>query len=171
MWVFGYGSLMWDGWYQDFDGDAPIKASLPSFYRRFNKGSVVNWGSKETPGPTLNIEAGERHSCTGMAFRLPDQSRAEVLTYLQKREGKPFKLEEHSIVLDGGQEVTAIVPVYHGKYILDMPIDDLVELALRAKGTSGACVDYVINIDQELADNEIHDEEVSKFAALLRDRL
>jgi cation transport protein ChaC len=171
MWVFGYGSLMWDGWYKDFDGDAPAKASLPGFRRRFNKGSVANWGLKQTPGPTLNIEAGEGYSCVGMAFQLPDQRKSEVLGYLQKREGKPFKLEEHSIVVDGGSEVTAIVPVYHGKNIVAQPLDELVELALHAKGTSGACVNYVINIDRELVNHDIHDDEVKAFAARLRERM
>lgn len=103
-----------------------------------------------------------------MAFQLPDQRESEVFAYLKRREGKPFKLEEHSIVLGEGVEVTAIVPVYHGKNIIDKPLDELVALALHAKGTSGACVNYVLNIDQELMDNDIHDDEVIAFAARLR---
>jgi len=171
MWVFGYGSLMWDSWYEDFDGDAPVKATLPGYRRRFNKGSVKNWGSKQTPGPTLNIEADEGSLCAGMAFRFSDQRNAEVIAYLQKREGKAFKLEEHSIILDEGSELTAIVPVYHGKNILDKPVEELIDLTLHAKGTSGACIDYVINIDKKLIAHDIHDDEVKTFAARLRERL
>ena len=106
----------------------------------------------------------------GMAFQFSERFRNEILAYLREREGNSFELEEHLIVLDSGETTTAIVPVYHGRYILSEPYGKLVELALRATGTSGDCVDYVMNIDRELTNHGIDDDEVRKFASLVRER-
>ncbi|MCG8041301.1 MAG: gamma-glutamylcyclotransferase [Candidatus Thiodiazotropha endolucinida] len=170
MWVFGYGSLMWDDWHTEFGGK-PVKARLPDFRRRFNKASVKNWGTKTAPGPTLNIEGKNEASCVGMAFLFTDDKQSEILTYLQRREGKSFGMEEYPIVLQDGSHVTAFVPFYRGPNILDASVEQLVEMALQATGTSGRCSDYVQNIDRELASHGIDDEEVQRFAALLLERL
>jgi cation transport regulator ChaC len=45
MWVFGYGSLMWDGWEQALGGQRVDGAVLPDYGRSFNKKSTRNWGT------------------------------------------------------------------------------------------------------------------------------
>ena len=51
MWIFGYGSLMWDGWEATFDCKRKERAVLKGYARSFTKASVKNWGSKTAPGP------------------------------------------------------------------------------------------------------------------------
>jgi cation transport regulator ChaC len=46
MWVFGYGSLMWDGWEQALGGQRADGAVLPDYRRSFNKKSTRNWGRR-----------------------------------------------------------------------------------------------------------------------------
>ena len=57
MWVFGYGSLMWDGWQTEHGCIRMVKATLRGYRRAFNKASVRNWGTRERPAPTVNITA------------------------------------------------------------------------------------------------------------------
>jgi cation transport protein ChaC len=41
-WIFGYGSLMWDGWEEKFGCEERQVAELPGHVRTFNKASVKN---------------------------------------------------------------------------------------------------------------------------------
>jgi cation transport protein ChaC len=93
MWVFGYGSLMWDGWETRRGCLRRVIAELQGYVRSFNKLSVRNWGSRTYPGPTLNLIA-STSSCRGIAFEFPEERRAEVLAYLIQREGKNFRLNK-----------------------------------------------------------------------------
>ena len=94
MWVFGYGSLMWDGWEQPFGGVRVDGAALAGFRRSFNKKSVRNWGSSKAPGPTLGLEPAPNVNCVGTAFEFPEGRRAAVEKFLRDREGKSFELPE-----------------------------------------------------------------------------
>jgi cation transport protein ChaC len=49
MWVFGYGSLMWDGWQTKHACIRRVPAELDGYSRAFNKASVRYWGSKNHP--------------------------------------------------------------------------------------------------------------------------
>ncbi len=51
MWVFGYGSLMWDQWEQQFGGIRVDRAALVNYRRSFNKASTGNWGTQDLPAP------------------------------------------------------------------------------------------------------------------------
>ncbi|MEX0914733.1 MAG: gamma-glutamylcyclotransferase [Wenzhouxiangellaceae bacterium] len=167
MWVFGFGSLMWDGWHEQYGCRATVKAELIGYRRRFNKASVKNWGTNETPGPTLNVEKCAECNCKGVAFEFSSDSCSTILDYLRGREGKAFNLTDCEVILKGGKKVTAVVPIYSGKNILYRPLDELAEMVLLASGTSGNCVDYVRSIAKSLKRNGISDPEVEKFAAMV----
>jgi len=98
MWVFGYGSLMWDGWEADRGCLGRVTAELRGYARAFNKLSVRNWGTRLYPGPTLNLIASDS-SCRGIAFEFPEARRADTVAYLIQREGKNFTLIERPIIL------------------------------------------------------------------------
>ena len=72
MWVFGYGSLMADEWEERYACVRRTIATLRGFRRTFTKASTKNWGSKEVPCPTLNLEKVENAECWGVAFHFPD---------------------------------------------------------------------------------------------------
>lgn len=170
MWVFGFGSLMWGNWQDKFDCSSKSKANLFGYRRRFNKASVRNWGTKDIPGPTLNVEKSNGSSCYGIAFEFPQEKTKEVLDYLQDREGKKFALVECEVRLENGKNVEAHVPIYQGKNILDMSTEELAALACKAVGEDGKCLDYVLNIAKRLIDLGIEDEEVSQLAIILKQK-
>jgi glutathione-specific gamma-glutamylcyclotransferase len=72
MWIFGYGSLMFDGWEPDRRYFGRTWADLAGYRRVFNKRSVENWGTKERPGLTLNLKESTNSVCRGIAFAFAD---------------------------------------------------------------------------------------------------
>jgi cation transport protein ChaC len=162
MWVFGYGSLMWDGWEKQFNCLQRQLARLHGYRRSFSKASVKNWGSPAHPGPTLNIEAKPQAICTGIAFEFPPEQCDNVSAYLARREGKGFSLTKVPVTIEGGQAATALVPIYKGPNIVDAAsVTDLARLVAAAKGTSGMCRDDVRGIQLELDKLGISDPAVS----------
>ncbi|WP_354124402.1 gamma-glutamylcyclotransferase [Bradyrhizobium sp. LA6.10] len=63
VWVFGFGSLTFDGWQAEFGCLSHQRATLHGYRRAFNKKSVVNWGSEENPGITLNLRSAPGDKC------------------------------------------------------------------------------------------------------------
>ena len=166
MWVFGYGSLMWDGWEKSHGATRSTSASLVGFHRDFNKASTSNWGSSTDRGPTLGLTASATAKCEGIAFEFPDETRDKVLDYLRQREGGSFEFRELDVDLQSGEQVKALVPVNdpkRGTYIGDLSLARRVEMCKRARGSRGACVSYVENIHNELRKMGIVDAAVNEF--------
>jgi len=150
-WVFGYGSLMWDGWESELGCKLRTVATLPGYRRTFNKLSVKNWGTKAAPCPTLNVETDSSASCVGMAFAFSQEARDAVLAYLRKREGKSFRIEPLAIRLDDGKEAKAFTPLYDGKNLSDgLRLDEQVRMIRAAKGASGPGLEYVRGVAGQL---------------------
>ncbi len=169
MWIFGYGSLMWDHWEQEYGYRRTVTADLAGFRREFNKASVKNWGTKQCPAPTLNLVKESSSVCTGVAFEFSDDSRETVTSYLNKREGKNFELENAQIQLHDGGVVSARTPMYRGANLIrGKSLSERAEMARQAKGTSGRCIDYVGSIYDHLVNLGIDDASVAEFRSLVK---
>jgi glutathione-specific gamma-glutamylcyclotransferase len=170
MWVFGYGSLMWDGWEADFGGTRVDRAELLGYRRSFNKRSVKNWGTRETPAPTLGLEPCQGGCCLGTAFEFAEEQHEAIKAFLRGREGASFALAPLLVLLPGGREICAVVPVNDRAgvtYIGNVGIEERARLARAAAGASGRCSDYVRNIRTKLNDLRIQDAQVEEFLRLV----
>lgn len=164
MWIFGYGSLMTDGWEGGYGCTRRVVAELHGYRRSFSKASVVNWGTHACPCPTLMLESGADALCVGIAFEFPETRRAEVEAYLAKREGKGFVFSNLEIVGKEIGSVLALAPLYNGKNILPpATTQELVESVRQARGTSGACSDYIVDVYDKLARLGIDDPVVTQL--------
>ena len=171
MWVFGYGSLMWDGWEQSFDGDRVEGAVLEGHRRAFNKKSVENWGTCDRPCPTLGLESVAGATCTGVAFQFPEARRKAVWAYLRDREGPSFDLQTAAVRLPDARTVSALVAVNDpeaASYIGDMALADRAAMIRGAEGTAGTCVDYLKNTREKLHAVSIEDDAVEAFWTAVR---
>ena len=81
LWVFAYGSLMWDPGFA-FDHCAP--AVLKGYRRAFCVLSKSHRGTPERPGLVLGLAPGG--TCRGMVYRVTPERKAEVQAYLFERE-------------------------------------------------------------------------------------
>ncbi len=168
MWVFGYGSLMWDGWEAERDCLRRVTAELRGYARAFNKLSVRNWGTRLHPGPTLNLIPADS-LCIGIAFEFSETSRGDIRAHLLEREGKNFNLNEQPIVLEDTSAVMALVPLYGGKNVLPAArASEVVGMALKANGTSGSCASYINAVFDHLSELGINDPAVSEVHKALQ---
>ncbi|SAL09547.1 ChaC-like protein [Caballeronia sordidicola] len=169
MWVFGYGSLMIDGWEDGYGCTQRVVAELRGYQRVFDKASIVNWGTRACPCPTLNLRpCSKLDGCVGTAFEFPDERRVDVEAYLVKREGKGFELKSLEVTATGAGVVQALVPIYTGKNVLIATSrDDLLKLIQQASGKSGNCTTYVLNVYDELAKAGIQDAAVTSLRNFL----
>lgn len=165
MWVFGYGSLMWDGWEKELGCQRRVEADLLGYCRVFNKASVRNWGSKLQPGPTLNLQAREHGKCRGIAFEFSGDKQAAVMDVLKDREGG-FDLNPLAVKLADGSSVAAVTLIYKGKNIIaDKSTEDIVAMIAVASGTSGSCRDYATSVIAQIRALGVDDAAIAELSA------
>jgi cation transport protein ChaC len=161
--VFGYGSLMWDGWETPFGGTRTCGAVLHGYRRAFNKQSVTNWGRPDAPCPTLGLEPVPGETCTGCAFQFEDGRRGAVLRYLNEREGDDFDLQEVEVELPEGTMASAYTAVNDrsgASYIGHTSAMETARMIGGTKGTSGRCVAYIRRLRRKLHALSIRDDAV-----------
>lgn len=164
--IFGYGSLIWDDWCDDLHCVSKKVGVLRGYRRAFNKASTRNWGTKQLPGPTLNLVLDRHSSCIGMVFEFPEENRSAVMARLEEREGKGFRFPELPVRICLSTTVSAFVPIYSGKNtIRDKTLEDIVEMIMVATGKKGRCRDYVINLHEHLRSAGINDLVIEDMAS------
>src|SRR5215471_636076 len=141
MWIFAYGSLMFDGWEAACGCIDRKWADLPGYRRSFNKKSIKSRGTGEVPGLTLNLVRAPGHMCRGIAFAFEDNNKApKILLDLQKREAcRPCPL---AVQLED-RAVTAQVFIYEGRNLIDdsIPLAEKVRMVVEAAGIRGSDFD------------------------------
>jgi cation transport protein ChaC len=81
MWVFGYGSLMWN---PGFPHRRARRAHIHGYHRDLCVWSWVHRGTRAHPGLVLGLDRGG--SCVGIAHRVAGADRDATITYLYERE-------------------------------------------------------------------------------------
>ena len=143
LWVFGYGSLMWD---PGFPYVESIRARIYGFHRSLCIRSVRYRGTDDQPGLVFGLDRGG--SCTGVSYRIDLARQREVADYLQDREmlNNIYDPSIKSITLNDGRNVGAIVFIVkrqHPSYVNNLTIDQTASIVASACGQRGANLDYV----------------------------
>jgi cation transport protein ChaC len=167
-WVFGYGSLMWR---PGFAHTETCRAKLHGFRRSLCVTSHIYRGTRERPGLVLGLDRGG--SCVGLAFRVPQELREEVLTYLRDRELVTSVYLERMLPvrLESGENVVAVTYVVdrtHEQYAGAMDEAAAVRIVSGAVGQAGPNEEYVLNTIAHLKALGIHDrwlEEVGRLVS------
>jgi cation transport protein ChaC len=144
VWVFAYGSLMWNPGFPHLE---VRRARLYGYHRRFCIYSHVYRGTPERPGLVLGLDRGG--SCEGLAFRVPAGEARAVMTYLYERElVTDVYIPRWLRIATPGGEVRAasfIVDRMHHQYTGELDLDATAELIRQGVGVSGPGIEYLRN--------------------------
>ncbi|MGB8276214.1 MAG: gamma-glutamylcyclotransferase [Alphaproteobacteria bacterium] len=142
VWVFGYGSLMWD---PGFPFVERRRALLRGYHRALCVYSRFHRGTLARPGLVLGLLRGG--SCRGMAFKVAQSEAKAVLGYLDERElvsyayrrrHLPVRLEESTV-----RAFVYVADPDHSQYAGRLTRERTVELVVQGVGVSGTCYDYL----------------------------
>ena len=165
MWLFGYGSLMWDGWERRYGYLRREHAVAPEHRRIFNKKSLERWGTRTQPGLTLNLaptKGGYAQPCRGIAFEFPDGHSSEIEDYLSERE--TCAATEIAVALPG-ETITAHTYIYEGPRLVedDLSLHQRATMILLAEGFAGSSYDYIRNVRDHLEGLGVGDPAVDEL--------
>ncbi|XP_060081952.1 putative glutathione-specific gamma-glutamylcyclotransferase 2 [Ylistrum balloti] len=151
IWVFGYGSLMWN---PNFNFQRKLTGHINGFVRRFWQGNTTHRGTSAKPGRVATLAKQHQGCVWGVAF--------QIVGVAQIREGLDYLYTREAVL--GGYE--AFLTKFHPRGLDDLPIDVIVFTAssdsylylgpadtnvmaqqiLSTGGKAGPNVDYVTNI-------------------------
>ncbi|MFV2051983.1 gamma-glutamylcyclotransferase [Aliiroseovarius sp. YM-037] len=163
LWVFGYGSLMWN---PGFVYKERRIATLSGFHRSFCMRSIHHRGTEEEPGLVLALDLAEGARCHGLAFYVEDEHVTETLRVLREREliSSAYLEAELPISLDTGQNVQAVTYIIdpdHVQYCGNLPLEEQAQIIAKAVGGRGPNTEYLYNTASHLEELGVRDADLA----------
>lgn len=170
MWVFGYGSLLWN---PGFEVSEQVVATLPGYARSFCMWSIHHRGTETDPGLVLALDEEPAHACEGLALAVRPGKEVETLTYLRERELISSAYLERKLEIDlaDGRRVLALAYVInreHAQYCGGMALEKQAQVIARAKGGMGPNTEYLYNTTSHLAQIGLHDPDLEWLSRRVR---
>ena len=168
IWVFGYGSLIWNPMVQYREKRDGL---VHGFHRRFCMWTRIGRGSPECPGLVLALDNGG--STKGVVFRIPADIAPRELDILWRREmmADSYRPVWLSAKTDKGPVRALSFAIRRNRPVFAPPMPDakVARIIYQAKGFVGPCKDYLENTQKALLDAGIHDKQMIKLAALVEE--
>jgi glutathione-specific gamma-glutamylcyclotransferase len=169
IWIFGYGSLMWDPGFAYLEREPAL---LAGYHRAFCVYSWTYRGTRERPGLVLGLEPGG--SCRGFAYRIAAEAREAIFAYLEKREmtNKTYRQKLLPVALPRGKvlAIAYVVDRAQAQYTGRLPLERLAELVIQGHGERGACADYLANTVRHLDELGIREGRLHMLLKLVERR-
>ncbi|MGJ8585241.1 MAG: gamma-glutamylcyclotransferase [Marinosulfonomonas sp.] len=162
LWIFGYGSLMWE---PGFEYDDRLIAGLDGYARSFCMRSIHHRGTPEVPGLVLALDKVEQAKCMGLALRVREGHEAKTLDYLRERELISSAYLEASVelALSDNRRVEAttfIVDTDHVQYCHGLALEEQANIIATAVGGRGPNTEYLHNTTTHLRELGIYDPDL-----------
>lgn len=163
LWVYGYGSLMWD---PGFHFAEVRLADIEGFQRRFTYKIAIGRGTPEHPALMVALEQ-RPGRCRGLAFRIAADmvdAESEILWRREMLRGgyNPAMLP----VTTPQGAITALVFTSkhsHPDYVGERPLPENAALIVRACGPLGSNRDYLEQLADHLTILEIEEEYIEQL--------
>jgi glutathione-specific gamma-glutamylcyclotransferase len=170
LWVFGYGSLIWN---PEFPVAERHIARLADWHRSFCMRSIHHRGTLTDPGLVLALDHAPGAHCDGVAFRVePGQEEATIAALRERELISAAYLEQNlPVVLRDGrmvQALTFVIDAVHDQYCGGLPLAEQARIIAHAHGGRGLNRDYLFATASHLADLGIEDADLSWLAAQVR---
>jgi glutathione-specific gamma-glutamylcyclotransferase len=180
LWIFAYGSLIWNPLFDYCDRRSVV---VESWHRKFCLLAPVGRGTIDNPGLVLGLEAQEGACCQGVAYRLLiDENLESELLLLWRREmvvGSyiPTWITSQNCnhtfgtACDRELEVlTFTVNPHHSVYVKNLSTEKIVESLATAQGSLGSSAEYLNNTVQGLLAAGIEDKALIELDLLVKQR-
>lgn len=163
LWVFAYGSLMWNPEMQVVETQ---QGKVLGLRRGFNLLSTVHRGTVEHPGLVLSLREGG--DCEGLAFRIADDTKETDFKNLWLREMVTMFYHPHrcQVVTAHGvvNAITFVANAEHEQFV-DYDSAQCAQIIAQAHGGRGSNIEYFHNTHQQLSQLNIKDSLFSNIAA------
>ncbi|SFU13925.1 cation transport protein ChaC [Pseudovibrio denitrificans] len=169
VWVFGYGSLIWNPAFEFAEKRATV---LPGWHRSFCL-STFGRGTRERPGVMLGLEPGS--SCEGIAFRISQKKIEEELLILWRREMISGAYEARWLKAETNNgpisTLAFVVKQSHHSYIGHLSEDEISQRLAFAEGPLGSCHEYLLNTLSSLKAFGISDDGLERIHSKVQEKL
>lgn len=171
LWVFGYGSLMWN---PEFDYQERRRACVHGFTRGFSMASVHHRGTAEHPGLVLALDPKRGGSCEGLAFRVAPKDEVEVIQALRERELISSAYIEATLPaqFDGHRQervLAFIMDQSHAQYRGHLTLEEQAQIIAQAVGGRGPNWEYLYNTAAHLRDLGVEDPDMNWLETRVRE--
>ncbi len=167
VWVFGYGSLMWNPAFQYADR---CITTLHGYHRRFCLWTHAGRASVESPGLILALEPGG--SCRGEAFRIPGRQAESELDVIWAREMVAMSYRPSWVTLHGQsgpfRAITFVSNRAEQRYAGRLPADQVAATLARASGPLGTARDYLERTVAHLQELGLSDRHLNELLSEIR---
>ncbi|CAM8898097.1 unnamed protein product [Rhodiola kirilowii] len=166
LWVFGYGSLVWN---PGFEYDEKIIGYIKDYRRVFDLACIDHRGTPEHPARTCTLEYKAGEICWGAAYSVRGSPEKEIaaMEYLERRECEYDSKTLVDFYKEGDDAEPAVRNVIvftstpdkrTNKYYLGpAPLDEMARQIATAYGPCGNNRDYIFKLEKAL--HEIGHEE------------
>lgn len=166
MWVFAYGSLIWN---PGFPVAERAVARLPGWHRSFCMRSIHHRGTADAPGLVLALDAMAGAHCDGLALRVAPGHEEPTLAALRERELISSAYVERRLPVDllDGRRIEALAYVVdpdHAQYCR-LDLETQAQVIARAVGGRGRNRDYLEATARHLHELGIGDADLDWLAA------
>uniref|UniRef100_A0A0D6R4Q7 glutathione-specific gamma-glutamylcyclotransferase n=1 Tax=Araucaria cunninghamii TaxID=56994 RepID=A0A0D6R4Q7_ARACU len=179
MWVFGYGSLIWNA---GFDYDERRVGFIKGYRRLFHQGSTDHRGTPANPGRTVTLEPHSGHICWGVAYRVSGHQAEQIaLSYLEVREKQydrkiytDFFTDENSTeptISDVLVYIASTDKKLNKNYLGPAPLETIARQIVGARGPSGPNLEYLLKLEAALTEMGCKDDHVIDLANAARKAL
>jgi glutathione-specific gamma-glutamylcyclotransferase len=165
VWLFGYGSLIWNPLVQFTD---KAVATVYGYHRKFCLYSRVNRGTPASPGLVLGLDKGG--SCTGVAYRIAPELVWPELSLVWRREmlmGSYTPTWAAARLADGQRMrvLTFVVQPGHPASACNLDEDAAAVIIASANGLHGSCAAYLHQTVDSLKAHGIRDKALERLGA------
>lgn len=168
LWIFAYGSLMWD---PGFHFCEVRQGVLAGYHRRFCLRSELGRGTRERPGLMAALDRGG--TCHGLVFRIERERLEEETRLIWQREMLLHAYEPKLVAVEtprGAVEALAFVVDPSAKnYLAELSAEKAAYYVATGEGVLGTSLAYVENLAEQFATMGVQDPELLNLRNLARE--
>lgn len=171
VWVFGYGSLVWNPAFRFAEKRA---GTLHGWRRNFCMWAPIARGTPDNPGLILALDRGG--TCEGVAFRIAAADVWSELSIVWARElivADAYQPSWTQVDTPEGpvRAITFTVDSGSPMYAGGLSDEEVVRVIARASGNLGSCADYLFSIVAHLEEMGVPDPYLRTMRARVRDAM